>query len=323
VTWRRASGAALAVLTFECLLRCLQAGSQSIDPRLGWVWRSVTVRHRLAEGWGVSHWRDDETRARPAPAANAPRVLVVGDSFTEALQVDDDEVFTGRLRRVDAINVGRSSHSAADYAAFAGEYLSRFHPSWTVVEVGPPDFAEDAFNASKTHFDSHLNVVIVPPRFGRVSGALKVWRDRSALLDNAIARWQLYRAAAKMPPLFRAADAETSSAAPRRQPDETWPVADEMRLIRRAYGERVTFLFIPPLEAPSAVESQFLAACAADRSSCVDFRTTFAAFRARGAAPFGFPNSRFGVGHLNAGGHAAVAQILEIELERLRARGLF
>jgi hypothetical protein len=321
VTWRRASGVAIALLTFECLLRCLQAGHQWLDPRLGWVWRSVTVIHRLGEGWGVSHWRDDETRAHPAPAANAPRVLFAGDSFTEAVQVDDDEVFTGRLRGVDAINIGRASHSAADYVAFAGEYLSRFHPTWTVVEVGPPDFAEDAFNPAKTHFDSHLNVVVRLPRFGTKSKALKVWRDRSALLDNTIVRWQVYRAGAKMPPLFRAADAEAP--APRRQAVNAWPVADEMRLIRHAYGERVTFLFIPPLEAPSAVESQFLAACSVDQSSCVDFRAAFPEFRAHGEAPFGFPNSRFGVGHLNAGGHAAVARLVEIELERLRARGLF
>jgi hypothetical protein len=316
---RRAAGVVVALLAFEVVLRHVSFGHQSLDPRLGWVWRSVTVFHRLNEGWGVSHWRDDETRA--GPPRNCPRVLVVGDSLVEALQVDDDETFAARMRTVEAMNIGRASHSTADYVAYAPEYRARFHPVWTIIEVGPPDFAEDAFDASKTHFDQRLEVVVVPPRFGRVSELLMRVRGKTALVDSGIARWQAYRAAAKMPPLFRAADAEGAPATPRRE--QIWPVAAEMNLLLRAYGGRATFLFIPPLDRPSRVESDFLATCTVNRLSCVDLRATFADFRARGDAPFGFPNSRFGVGHLNAGGHGAAARLLDSEMERLRARGLF
>src|ERR1051326_5473209 len=146
---RRALGMVLALAAFELSLRHLSFGHQSLDPKLGWEWRSVTVIHRLDEGWGVSHWRDDGGRDRVPAPQSAPRVLVVGDSFTEGLQVDDDEVFTGRLRRVEALNIGRSSDAIPDYVAFAAEYQARFRPAWTVVALGASDFAADAFDSSK------------------------------------------------------------------------------------------------------------------------------------------------------------------------------
>jgi hypothetical protein len=325
LSWRTAAGFALALLVFEAGLRQLQWGHEMLDPRLGWVWRSETVVHRLNEGWGVSHWREDGTRVHAARNANAPRVLIAGDSFTEALQVGDEDVFSGRLTNVDALNVGRSAHSAADYVAFAPEYQRHYSPAWTVIEVGPSDFAQDAFNSSKTHFDDQLNAIVVQPRFGTISARLMTVRRHVDLLDYGIARWQAYRAAAAMPPIFRAADQDqprvTASPA---QPPRTWPVAAEMQLLRRVWNGRITFLFIPSFDdKPGEVEQAFMRECGDAAVGCVNLRSAFDDFRRRGDAPSGFANSRFGEGHLNARGHAAAARLLQPEIERLRARGLF
>jgi hypothetical protein len=323
-SWRTAAGVVLALLTFEVALRQLTFGHQTLDPRLGWVWRSETVVQRLNEGWGVSHWRADDTRAHAAVPVNAPRVLVAGDSFTEAQQVDDDEVFTGRLSNADALNIGRASHSVADYIAFAPEYRSRYHPAWTVIEVAPDDFGSDAFNSSKTHFDADLHVVVLPPHFGAMSARLMAIRRRSDVIDYGIARWQIYRAAAKMPPLFRAGDDEMRPAARPAAPPPVWPVKAEIDLLRRAWNDRVTFLFLPRFDAtPESIEQAFMSTCRDERLSCVNLRDAFEEFRRRGDAPVGFPNSRFGEGHLNRRGHAAAAALLQSEIERLRALGLF
>jgi hypothetical protein len=141
----------------------------------------------------------------------------------------------------------------------------------------------------------------------------------------------MYRSASRMPPLFRAADdAERAPVPPAASrgvttgPAFLHTVDAELELLVRSYGGRVTFLFLSPFEGgPDVVEKTFIDNCASRGWSCVDFRGTFADFRARGDAPFGFPNSRFGVGHLNARGHAAAARLLTTELRRLRARGLF
>lgn len=324
--WRPIAGVLLALLVFEAVLRHLSFGHVTLDPIVGWVWRSTTVVHRLGEGWGISHWRDDESREHAPVAADAPRVLFLGDSFTEALQVDDDEVFSARLSNVNALNIGQSGHSAADYVAFASEYRTRFHPEWTVIELAPPDLGDDAFNASKTHFDAGLEtrVIIMPGSGGRITGLLTPLRRRSDAVDYGLSRWHDYSSGAKMPPLFRAADEETRPSEPKPAASVTWPVAAEMARLRDAYGGRVTFLFLPEFKGrPSGVEAAFMAACGNDRLSCVNLRVTFDGFRQRGDAPSGFPNSTFGEGHLNARGHAAAAQLLQSEIERLRARGLF
>src|SRR4029079_17586080 len=135
-------GTVIALALFELITRHLYVGHQVIDPRFGWVWRSVTVIHRLIEGFGVSHWRDDATRFHP-PAIGLPRVLVVGDSYTEALQVDDDEVFTARMHSIDALNAGRAGHSPAEYVAFGAGYRELYRPAWTIVELGPADLSAD------------------------------------------------------------------------------------------------------------------------------------------------------------------------------------
>jgi hypothetical protein len=324
-SWRTPAGVLFAFVVFEVLLRQLTFGHITLDQRVGWMWRSTTVVHRLGEGWGVSHWRDDETRAHAAAGANAPRILVVGDSFVEALQVGDDEVFSGRMSSVNALNIGQSGHSAADYVVFAADYRERYRPAWTVVELAPPDLAEDAFNPAKTHFDSGLNphVIIMADAGGRITGKLKPIRRRSDLIDCAMTRLHEYGDGARMPPLFRAADEETrpvENASVRMN----WPVAAEIARLRNAYSDRLTFLFVPDFFAePSRVEEVFISECRNHALSCVNMRTVFDDFRRRGDAPFGFPNSKFGEGHLNARGHAAAAGLLKSEMERLRALGLF
>jgi hypothetical protein len=323
--WRPIAGVLLALLLFEAVLRQLTYGHVSLDPRVGWVWRSTTVIHRLNEGWGVSHWRDDETREHAPVAASAPRVLIMGDSITEALQVDDDEVFSALLPNVNSLNIGQSGHSAADYIAFATEYRARFHPAWTVIELAPPDLADDAFNPSKTHLDAALNVrvIIMSGNAGRISGFFNPIRRRSDAIDYAFSRWHDYSSTAKMPPLFHAAadihPIEKQSASP-----VASPVAAEISRLRDAYGDRLTFLFFPEFkDPPSGVEAAFMGACLDEKLSCVNIRAIFDDFRRRGDAPTGFPNSKFGEGHLNARGHAAVAFLLQSEIERLHTRGLF
>lgn len=325
LSWRTPAGVLLALAVFEVMLRQLTSGHVTLDPRVGWMWRSTAVVHRLGEGWGVSHWRDDETRAHAPAAADAPRILVVGDSFTESLQVDDDEVFSGRLAKVNALNIGQSGHSAADYVVFAAEYRARYRPTWTVVELAPPDLAEDAFNATKTHFDAGLNprVLIMSGSGGRITAKLKPIRRRSDLIDYAITRLHEYGESARMPPLFRAAD-ERPPVIQTASMRANWPVAGEIARLRNAYSDRLTFFFVPDFFAPpSRIEDELVSECRTGALSCVNLRSVFDDFRTRGDAPFGFPNSKFGEGHLNARGHAAAAKLLESELERLHGRGLF
>jgi len=320
---RIAIGTLLALLAFEILLRHLSWSSSISESGHG-----STEIYRLLEGWGVSHW--DSRGIRVTPPKAGPVLLVVGDSYTESGHVDDDDVYTSRLQSllgIKVLNDGLSTLSPADYLLAAPEVQTRFRPSWTIIELNAPDLSDDGFIDSKAHFlwrEGKLVPTLAPQaKLGRISRLLARLRRRSALMNYGIARGTMFRALAQMPPLFRAADeAAPKPATP--HPAFTPPVENELSLMTAAYGGRLTFLFIPEFNKEAdVVEKRFLAHCAAARLSCVDLRVAFDDFRTRGRAPFGFPNSYFGQGHMNADGHRAAADLLAHELSSLRRRGLF
>jgi hypothetical protein len=241
--------------------------------------------------------------------------------------VNDDQVFTALLQQklhVSVINAGYTSRSPADYVALATGFRQKFQPAWTAIPLEEWDLRDDSFTETKTHFvvRGTALVPVTPPehRLGCASRALALIRAKSALLNFLVARAGMFRSGANMPPLFRAADvAPVVKAQPR-----DFPVENELATVVAAYQGRVTFLFLPDFdERAGLTERRFLAYCRGAGVSCVDLRDSFAGFRERGRAPFGFFNSYFGVGHMNADGHAAAAALLARELEDVRRRGLF
>lgn len=326
------AGIAFALLLAEGMLRLAQRGQPVQHPWLGAIYPGQTVVRTFGEGHSVAHWDADAVRSSPAAGQAAAPVLMVGDSFTEAMQVDDDETFAALAQQelarrgvsIRTINIGRGMHSPADYVALAPFYRAKFRPRWTVVQLDPYDLESDPFDSSKTHFvdeGARLRVVQVVPREPRWKQSLRPLRERSALLDRLIAKAGTYRQAAHMPPLFRAADAsrnvETASDDPR------WPAEQVLDEVRRAFDGRVTFFYLPLFEAEVPLtERRFDAWCAAARVDCINLRSTFPQFRAKGRAPFGFPNSSFGIGHLNEEGHRAAAGLVARALDDVRRRGL-
>ena len=90
----------------------------------------------------------------------------------------------------------------------------------------------------------------------------------------------------------------------------------------------MTLVLLPEfdLDAPARVGSDaeriFAAECASHGWSCVNLRDTFGEFAARRESPYGFPNSQWNYGHMNASGHAATARLLHAEMTRLIQRDL-
>src|SRR5436853_1116176 len=97
MAWRMVAGVALALAVFEVVLRHFYFVPWTLDPEFGCI---VTPGARAVyrrEGSGSSHWTEHGVR-RIAPLAPGRRpILALGDSFTEAYMLDDDEVFTARV----------------------------------------------------------------------------------------------------------------------------------------------------------------------------------------------------------------------------------
>jgi len=324
------AGIALAFLTFEAAFRLLLFGTVDVDPITHA--EIATGRHRIGEGFGESHRDRRGIRLSPHGCTHCPQVLVIGDSYTDAFQVNDDQVFTAvaesmlaSSKPVRLLNAGAAGASPADYLVQAASNLRRFQPAWVVIELNADDLGPDAFHPDQVHFrqdGNHLTPVVPAPyAYGRITRTLALIREHSALINYAITRLDIARNGRKAPPWFRAGFRPTAI---RSEARPTYPLEQELSLLRSAYKERVTFLFLPLFNVPiEDDEVRFERYCATAHMSCVNFRASFDEFRRSGTAPYGFPNSRFGGGHLNTAGHVAVARQLANEIRRLRQNGLF
>lgn len=327
---RVAVGVTLALSLVELGVRNLYTLRYDYDPQLGFV-HAAGTRRWGREGFATSQWQEHNIRRRTPLDPGRPTVAVLGDSFTEALQVSDDEVFTARVERalaaegkaVQFANLGRSTQSLADYIAHARYYRKLVSQTWTVVQLRLDDLTTDARYDTRPHFSDDGGapgvVDVVPPN--RTDSLWRA-RQRSMLVGYAFVRLGEFRSLVDLePPLFRAGTPRRPIPPP---PDSTYPIEAELDLLQRAYENRVTALVLPPYDvaAPmteTEVEARVRAHCNSVGLSCVSIRPGFQRLHDQGLAPYGFSNSHFGDGHLNAEGHALAAEALHVELAKVHA----
>jgi hypothetical protein len=318
-------GLVVALLSAELLLRQIHRYPRYLDPELGPtpVPGSVVISSR--EGFGRSHWVGHGVRRSTPLDSTRASVLVLGDSFTEAVQVDDRDVYTQLLEqglRGDAVdwqvvNAGHAGFSAADYIRLAPRNLALFRPRWVVVQLRSEDLGSGAWDARETHFVEHEGRLELArgelDKSAKLGRALLPVLRQSSLLDLAFAR---------VSGASQGQDAEARRSARRKQNYRSREVLD---LLIASYSHRITLLWIPPFDArhPDAegddIERMVRAVCVERALSCVSLRSAYPALSRAGRAPFGFPNSAYNSGHWNEVGHRAAAELLARELERLRA----
>jgi hypothetical protein len=320
-------GVVVALAVAEVVALGVHSSRYVYDPERGYVMGPGVVRNG-EEGFGTSVWLEGGVR-RPRPwSFDEPRITVLGDSFTEALTIDDADVFTQRLEgilrdrgmRVQVLNLGRSTESAADYVALAPVFARRFLPTWSIVEVRSADFEDDAWNEGKTHFaraaEGHLVVerVVQAERTG-LSGRVFRARQRSLALGWAGTRLgELRGAMNREPPLFAA------GRGPEPVPvSKDYPIEEEVDAVVQAFDGRVTLLVVPAFEAdapntPERTETRVLTRCRDLGASCVTVRDRYAALAERGVAPFGFASTWYNTGHANALAHQLFADALATTL---------
>jgi hypothetical protein len=223
------------------------------------------------------------------------------------------------------LNAGASGLSLPDYLERAASDRERFRVAWTVVQLRDDDLEHAAWDESRTHLaraaDGSLLLEPVAPRLSRIGALLRPLTSRSALLAYGRMRaLEFARAARAEPPLFSATSARGATA-PRRD----YPIEDELALLNAAWLGRVTVLYLAafdpkrPNEPASDTERRIFAACATHGWSCVNLRESFAEFAARWEAPYGFANSGWNRGHMNAAGHRAAGALLARELSKALA----
>ncbi len=98
----------------------------------------------------------DGTRGAALPPGRANEILVVGDSQTFGLGVEEGETFAARLAALTGrpvVNAGVPTYGPGEYDAVVEEMLARRHPTTVVYVV---NMANDLFEADRPNRDRHV-----------------------------------------------------------------------------------------------------------------------------------------------------------------------
>ncbi len=283
----------------------------------------------MQEGFCRARIAADGLRGADTPPSRSGeyRLLFVGDSFTEALQVPDRETFAERAgvlvrskgMPVYVANAGHSGALAATLLGQAPAYASMVAPDITIVQFRSGSFGPEAYSAGKKGY--YINRTPrgpevrydAPPRLGSVDNALLNWlRTRSVV---RLARLQVKRITQRR----QAGPAVTASEAP--DPVDPAVIRWAIKELKRSY-DRMVVLYIPTDCRSRAVASApdevaLRSACGEIGVPFVSMRSAFAAcLDRRHAFPNGFDNTAPGEGHLNQVGHDLVAHELASAIAR-------
>jgi lysophospholipase L1-like esterase len=323
-------GTALFLVAAEIVVR-LWLVSPSIavpDLRYSWVIQPHARIVNSAEGWSSTHTNsmgllDDELRV---PRARV-RAILLGDSFTEALQVPRRDNFGQVAERsvsgLEVVNVGYSGRSPVEYADWLDEYGPRLTPDIVVVQLNDGDLGDLLLPAAQARLAADTAPPAGAPPEGRFARLLRRGLRNSAL---ATVTWRRLKQLViderkQLAKRFHGtAVAAVGSAPPTFAADPRLPaLMDTLHRRIAAHSPRLVYLYIPSVDyfgprlgyGEPEVAAFYHAFAARNRVTLVDPIEQFRAEFARTGQPLhGFSNSVMGSGHLNAAGHRVVGERL-------------
>lgn len=286
-----------------------------------------------SEGWASTHiGKHGVLGTDDISAVREPIVAFWGDSYVEALQVDDEQKMTAQFTRLwraaggpprRAADIGFSGRGAADYWHFMPVY-ERIAPAIAchVIVLGQlSDILPDVGEGRSATFVSRPAPAIKPiahaPRKQEIKGLLDemnlqlAWRLGNDLA-NCRLRLAMGEVAAGSPPA-QAANAEPDAAT---LAAWSW-LLDAFRSRTRL---PVLFVYVPTVpclqdgrvcsvDPQARLLGRFGELCRARGLGFIDMGDDFRRFHAQtGRLPRGFDNTVPGQGHLNADGHRLVAE---------------
>lgn len=333
--------AVIALIMLEWLIRTFVYSPIPVvyDSVLGWKPAPGVTLVDGSEGFGRTHLNRQGVRGRDLPAAsqgNVRRIVSLGDSFTEAAQVDDNETYCAKLeaklaRRLHEDvwigNCGQNGFLAADYLCYLPLYQQRLHPELVVIACSPWDFRLSRHNDLDgviARFDpspgAQTGVICRTPNGpGSVPRALRALLGCSSLVRYAYIRFRSPRDTA------RRREESLGEKSPK------IATAGQMEQYFRALVARaqtpvvITYInpYSPLIPDDHHVEEQRIREAASRLD--VPFISTTPAFRRSflrtGQLASGFQWSKTGpgTGHLNPLGHTIVAETLASPLAGLLA----
>ncbi len=327
----------LAVLEVVLRLWIVSPSATVPDPQFEYFQRAYSWQVFSKEGYCRTRMNrfglnDDDPLPRKPPL----RALVVGDSYTEAMQVDPSKNFgsvaESMVEGLEICNGGRSGWGPPDLAAFAELRGGQFDPDVLVVQYNDLDLREFT-RPAEIHLrrDGTSYELVIPGAPAQRKGVHRIgsWmKQHSALFTQVERRLDVLTRTERerlkrhfFPPPARAAE----------NPDVTFPPdAVEMLLylhqrLARRYS-KIIYLYIPRIHysqieggglyTPQHREVYHEFARRAGVTLIDPTDSLLAEYRRSAQPCHGFQNSVMGKGHLNVRGHRIVGRMLAEELRK-------
>ncbi len=247
------------------------------------------------------------------------RILMLGDSFTEALQVSDDKTFGHLLqvsltrktgRDIKVVNAGRNGASPAYYIHLADFYNSSMKPDHVIVQINDEDFTKEIMDNNTREFyvkkdgDCYLTETGFKDYYiWQMFPPLKVIKPFVAFSTFKIAL-------DKIPMMLDRHMRKTASAGqdgPAAVPCDDiidWTV----KTLKSDYPN-ISILYLTLNKSESNVESLLKMAVNKYKVDFVNMRLDFSDYYMLNIQPVnGFDNTMPGEGHINEIGHAIVGE---------------
>jgi hypothetical protein len=335
-------GLAASLLVVGIIATSIHRVDDEVHPLLGVVPKAGQFNWDHLEGNGEGYWTSNGVRRAHLPAQrDGPPILLVGNSYTEGLQVTDEEHYGHllenelRLRNkyVPVLTYGKSGASVADYVANSKVLQEVFKPRWTIIQVDERDFGERAWRKTspgeatfvRRDGPDRIKVIVDPlsptkrKSFPRLLAETFPHLVPYSLIYRRVKEFQIWFKTEK--PWFR----PVAKRAPPSTPgaiQSDYPVAQEMKMLAAAYGHRLTLLYLPSfdpneLSIPTKAETMLRNLADQEGIRFVSLRDKFKDFAAEGRSPYGFNNTQFNSGHWNRYGHEAAARLLLDDLAEM------
>jgi hypothetical protein len=277
-----ALGVGLALLTMNLAALWIYDLPSASNPLFGDVHQPGRRFRQRIEGNGSGVFTSNCVRRASLPATGrTPTLMVLGNSYTEATQVEDKDHFAYLLEQklggTPVLAIGISGFSVADYIAGAATFKKLFRPDWVVIPVRAGDFAANAwkknkgggyanFEMEKASSQAHdlqtplVGEIATEPRgsLGVVSTPINQPGWLSTTTREKFPFWNplvnfAYLRKSDLEAWMQGHDrpwfhAQAEESGVERRPEEgigQYPLGDEMKLLANAYEGRLTLLYLP------------------------------------------------------------------------------
>lgn len=317
----------LALLAWELLLSqlILQKPTSQTHGELGRIYgQGLYVQGK--EGYGRTFLNELGLRfpsLTDEPLQEGERnILVLGDSYTQAMQVSDDVAFPQHLNdllgeHTNVINAGREGASPADYIALAEYNQNTFDPDAVIVQLNEADFMRDLLSDKQTfYFEKTMQDYAL--RENKTVVSSNELASRFANLQS-ILNFSVMRIALERVEAMRTSKPHSTNEAVQTTIQQTDGSLERFVVseLKKAYRQPI-LLYIPEIDyfspdyaQPHATERQLAKAARELGVTFISLLPDYVAlYRTQQQTAHGFTNTQPGMGHINALGHEVAAERL-------------